>query len=429
MRVLYITQATRSAFDGFAKVSFEMADELAKTEEVAILYPAKKYSKIINPSGLIEYTVESEDVKSIGFTRLNKTHKEEILSILNEFSPDIIHTHILLESALSAQKWASEHGVPFLVTLHFSPLDVSAWLGLGNVSDISQRFVSKATKSYLSNILKVSDGVIVQNHQILNELKQLEYPGKSCVIPNGRQLSNYNQVNIPELINDADINLIFVGSMLTRKNQLYLLNVMKHLPDRYKLHLVGEEKDTIYSDKLKKYIKKNKLSAQVVMHGSVDSDKISKILSQSHFFISASVRESFSLAVLETLASGTPFIGLGYAGLDMLVNDENGLVLTKDVSSKVFAQKMQDYIGSYTDQSYQRLCKITRMSVNHYDWSDVIGQTKDFYRKFSKYSNNDSNHKKRPTVVKFVVAITIILSGMMYLGSKIFNKFKSNKND
>ena len=65
------------------------------------------------------------------------------------------------------------------------------------------------------------------------------------MIPNGRTLAMYDGTG-PADIGSREKVLAFVGDLGPRKNQKFLVDVMNHLPDVYRLLLIGHDVDHHY---------------------------------------------------------------------------------------------------------------------------------------------------------------------------------------
>ena len=136
---------------------------------------------------------------------------------------------------------------------------------------------------------------------LINEFKIKNY--KISVVEPGilrMKKYKYNKKN--------KLNFLTCGSIINRKNYLFLLKVFKNF-ENYSLNIVGEtSRDNEYYIKLKKYVKANKLSKQINFIGKVSDLKLAKLYSQTDFYISVSKYEGFGMSLANSLISEKPII-------------------------------------------------------------------------------------------------------------------------
>ena len=98
------------------------------------------------------------------------------------------------------------------------------------------------------------------------------------------------------------------GSIIDRKNYHFLLKVFKNF-DNYSLNIVGDtSRDNDYYIKIKNYVKTNRLSKKIHFIGKVSDSKLSKLYSQTDFYISASKYEGFGMSLANSLIAKKPII-------------------------------------------------------------------------------------------------------------------------
>ena len=99
-------------------------------------------------------------------------------------------------------------------------------------------------------------------------------------------------------------NILFFltcGSIIDRKNYLFLLKVFKNF-NNYSLNIIGDtSRDNDYYIKIKNYVKTNRLSKKIHFIGKVSDSKLSKLYSQTDFYISVSKYEGFGMSLANSL--------------------------------------------------------------------------------------------------------------------------------
>ena len=97
----------------------------------------------------------------------------------------------------------------------------------------------------------------------------------------------------------SDIVLIQIGRMVPVKNFDFTLELMKKLPSKYKLLLLG---DGILKGELQKKVKKNKLRKRVIFTGNVTN--VAEHMYAADVFVLPSHFEGLPITLLEALSSG-----------------------------------------------------------------------------------------------------------------------------
>jgi glycosyltransferase involved in cell wall biosynthesis len=302
-----------------------------------------------------------------------------MFDFLDAFRPDVVHAHEPALMGLIGQIWAKMHAVPFVHTTHVLPakaLDFGAADAL-DMKLLQGPFSQSISRRVLTDFYENCDAIVALNRPALEALRQFGYQGKVFVIPNGRDLERYARCTSADT-RAAEKTLCFIGYISERKNQIYLIDAARHLPEQYRLLLIGKALNPEHGERLRRYSAEQDLS-RVVFTGQIPHEEIPSYLEKTHVFVSASRMEVQSLVVIEALASGTPVVGLSNETIDQFIDDRVGRWLPKDAKPQQFAACVER-ICSLPQAEYQRLCSRARDRVSHLDWSNAIDQTVAAYR-------------------------------------------------
>lgn len=270
------------------------------------------------------------------------------------------------------------HHVPFVHTTHVLPsklLDFGA-TDVVNIKILKSSLTESVIKQILISFYENCDALIALNSSAADDIRQFGYEGKIFMIPNGRDLKRYGVCRNADTSSQEKI-LTFIGYISQRKNQLYLLQVLKHLPGNYRLQIIGEPLGPSYDQRLKNFISENNLS-NVILTGQVKHEDIPSYLEKTHVFVSASKMEIQSLVVIEALASGTPVVGLSNETIDELVDERVGFRLSKNTDPEEFAQCVER-ICNLPQPEYDKMCENARNRVKRLDWTNVMALTVEAY--------------------------------------------------
>jgi glycosyltransferase involved in cell wall biosynthesis len=275
------------------------------------------------------------------------------------------------------QIWASFRKVHFLYTTHVLPskaggFSVSDFLPF--VRSLSNSAMELNIRAFLNNCT----ALVAINKTSYDDLIKFGYKGDVRVIRNGRDLLLYEDLKSPLEIQQKKYNLLFVGLLNDRKNQIYLIKVLQHLPANYVLTLVGEAMTAEYKNRLVEYVRANKLGSRVIFVPRVEHHEIPKLFEETHLFVSASKMEVQSLVILEALAAGRPIIGLENETVsELIVNKENGFKLSPSSSPELFARKVEEVMSNKI--LYSHMITQSKKTAEKFDIHTVAYELKEYY--------------------------------------------------
>jgi len=383
MKIVFVSLFRPGLGGGAGRVAHELAYHSSLEHDVAMICPADKTGFDTQENGLSIFGIRSAGDDEFQMPDLSARTVREIFSFLDEYQPDIIHAHDPALIGLIGQVWARMNLVPFVHTAHILPskaLDFGTTDAL-NVGLLKSSLSGSFILSVLNNFYLNCDALIALNQPALDSIRELGYEGEIFVVPNGRDLKHYDCCKNADNSVDQKI-LVFIGFINKRKNQSYLLKMLKELPANYVLRLIGKPLNPDYLQELEEYCSKNGLK-NVDFIGQIEHDQIPDHLEGAHVFSSASIMEVQSLVVIEALASGTPVVGLSNETIDELINDEVGAWLARDKEPVDFAKEIER-ICNLPEEDYKTMCETARKRVKHLDWSNIVNSTADAYREILK---------------------------------------------
>ena len=378
MKIVVVSIFRREFGGGEGQIAHEMADVFSSRHDVTLICPGDRTELQERENGLKVFTVQSASHEHVSSPLLSQVNLRALYSYLDAFQPDVIHAHDPALLGVVLQVWAKTHQVPFIYTTHVLPSKATQF-GTTDALRVNLDFIARPLiNRFLMNFYENCDGVIALNQIAFNEVREFGFHGPMFIIPNGRVLAHYayRRIADPE---DAVINLIAIGFLSPRKNQAYLIDVMQYLPDHFMLQFVGPALSPDYERALHKHAQMVAPS-RIEFLGKLPHQQIAELLENAHLLLSASTMEVQSLVVIEALASGTPIVGLSNETIDELVDDRVGLRLQKTAPPEAMAEAVLG-IFSGASEDYQQYCMMARERVQHLDWSNVMDQTIDLYRK------------------------------------------------
>lgn len=158
---------------------------------------------------------------------------------------------------------------------------------------------------------------------------------------------------VPERKKTDTLDLVCVGSVSERKNQIGVLNAITMLPEKKQksitFRIVG---DGPLMPVLKQ--KARELKSEIIFVGS--SNEVDKHLQKANCFILFSKDEGLPISIIEGMRSGLPIIGTRVAGIpEQIIDGKTGFVV--DVDVKQLSEKL-----SYLTENLDRLEEMGRAS-------------------------------------------------------------------
>jgi glycosyltransferase involved in cell wall biosynthesis len=130
-------------------------------------------------------------------------------------------------------------------------------------------------------------------------------------------------------------------------------------------------------DDLKKLIKKKGLNNIMRLAGRIDPQQMPDVYRQHDIFVTASMQEGMSNAMLEAAASGLPIITTRCEGVEELVTD-NGVVV-EDASAGALAEAISNL--SENQDKYKAMSLAARRLAEKLGWDKITDQYCEIYRR------------------------------------------------
>ncbi|MFC1794121.1 glycosyltransferase family 4 protein [Planctomycetota bacterium] len=210
----------------------------------------------------------------------------------------------------------------------------------------------------------------------LKERALLFMPSVSIdVIPNGVELERFFPAETSE--KSKVLRLLTVGRLSVTKRIEMLIDAVEILhrtASKIRLTVVGGGK---IEQQLRKNVAERELSDVIKIVGRMDSGKMPEVYRNNDIFISASMQEGMSNAMLEAMASGLPIVTTRCEGLAELI-DGNGLIVEQDN-----VEEIAKAVKRLADDP--ELCKqmstAARKQAEKFDWANVAQSYIEQYRK------------------------------------------------
>ena len=311
-----------------------------------------------------------------------------MIKIINQFKPDIIHTHAAKAGAIGRfATLFSKHQPSFIFhTYHgnvfdgyFSPLKTKIILSV-------ERYLAKLS----TKIVAISARQCIE----LTEKFKIARASKTAIIPLGFDLekfANINSVDREQMrqkmrLSASDKVIVITGRLTEIKNHGFFLEVLAHckcdLQLSFKVIIVG---DGMLKTKLIEQA--NQLQLESIIGDRFENDAdilftswrkdIHLINAASDIAVLTSLNEGTPVSIIEAMASGKAVISSRVGGVeDVIEHDVNGFVSELDV------QKFGQYLATLikNDQQCQSFGKAAKDAVlTKYHYKRLVTDIEQLY--------------------------------------------------
>ncbi len=195
------------------------------------------------------------------------------------------------------------------------------------------------------------------------------------VIPNGVELDRFGPAEItrePQIL-----RLLTVGRLSVTKRVEILIDAIEIMHrDGCEVHfkIVGGGQ---MQQKLKQIVSEKKLGNIIEFTGRIDTEDMPQVYRQNDVFISASMQEGMSNAMLEATASGLPIVTTRCEGVEELI-DNNGLVV-EDANAEDIARAVRKITDDR--QTYKQMSLAARRQAERFTWSSTAEKYLSLYER------------------------------------------------
>ena len=210
----------------------------------------------------------------------------------------------------------------------------------------------------------------------LKERALLFMPSVSIdVIPNGVELDRFYPAETKE--KSEVLRLLTVGRLsVTKRIELLIdaIEILHRTACKVRLTIAGGGKT---EQRFRRIVAERELGDVIRLTGRIDLKKMPDVYRNNDIFISASMQEGMSNAMLEAMASGLPIVTTRCEGLAELIDDNGIIVERENIENIVKAiKKLID-----NPQLRKQMSTAARKQAEKFDWATVAERYIEQYRK------------------------------------------------
>ncbi len=174
--------------------------------------------------------------------------------------------------------------------------------------------------------------------------------------------------------------ILYVGSIIERKNLFDIIKVLKILPEKKRVPVVAVGKGGEYLNKIKHFVNKNDLEDLFIHLSNVNNDELSAIYQMATLFVYTSSYEGFGIPVLEALNAGIPVITSKTSSLPEAGGEAALLVMPGDIEElKSSIEKIL-----YDSELRKNMIEKGFIHAKKFSYKKMADETMELYRNLLK---------------------------------------------
>lgn len=186
--------------------------------------------------------------------------------------------------------------------------------------------------------------------------------------------------------------LLFVGSLIPRKNLFFLIDTFEKVALRYPDTVLiicgkGYPKQE-YGERLEEYVEKKGINEKVIFTGEVFGEQKAELYYLCDIFVFPSLLEGFGIAVAEAMVCGRPVVALRCSSLPEVVQDGATGFLACPKDKEDFLNKILSILEN--PNLGQRIGKAARLhATQNFDWHKAAEQNTRIFRSILEKEKSD----------------------------------------
>ena len=369
MKILHIIPNLHKG--GAERLVTDIVRELSKREGIAVRLVLFRDEIAYNVEDIRHLVHIIPSSVQLSLWRKNKYNISALQQFLEDFQPDIIHSHLFEAEIVSrscsypSAKWFS-HG-------HDNMRQLSSCN-----KRLKDRIIQQFEKHYLTKRYEINDGnqfIVISKHSESYFKKNIQkFP--IHLLPNAIDFIRFVKSKNQQEKNSV-LKLISVGSLAKLKNHKFLIDIAEHLKQKnvhFQMTVLG---DGPLKNELEELVKLKQLNGKVFFLGN--QDKVEEFLWQSTIYLHSSLSEALGLTLLEAMAAGLPVITLdGGGNRDLMEEGKNGYLIEEE-SVELFVGRILELINN--PALYKEMSEYARLFAQKFDIIPYVDQLLTLYRK------------------------------------------------
>lgn len=285
------------------------------------------------------------------------------------FRPNIVHVASPDRAARQGAKWARDHGVPVLASVHTRFETYPQYYHLG--------FMEPVVEAWLRKLYRRCDALVAPSDGMVEVLHRQRMHRDIGIWSRGVERGIFNSgVRDLELrrglgIADDEVTIGFLGRVVMEKGLPEFADTMNELTRRGVPHRVlvlgdGPARDW-FADRV----------PEACFAGYLMGEELGRWVAGMDIFFNPSITETFGNVTLEAMACGVPVVAARATGSTTLVKDGETGTLVEPGNISAFADAIQRYVEKPTLRASHGAAGEERSTL--FDWDTINRGMADTY--------------------------------------------------
>lgn len=374
MKILFLLQGILKG--GAERLALETANEIQNNSSHDVLIVAldkrNEYPNLIK--NLSVKMIDSSVQLSI--TGKNKVNINEYEQIVDDYQPDVIHSHTYKSELVSREN--PRKNIVYFTHVHsdFAEFEKFSLRNLFNKEKMGRYFerirIFKKYNKAKNQFITISKSIDENLKNQLNVSKHKDIHFLPNAIPFDKFKNNGKEKNLDK------IRIINVGRFQKNKNQKFLLDIVCHIKNKsIPVECVfiggGAEKENILLKSKQLLLDKEVFFLDVV-------NNVEEYYHKSNIYCHCALKEAFGLVLLEAMAAGLPVITLdGEGNRDIIEQGKNGYLFAEQ-NAEVFANKI---IEVWSDkEKYKKMSQFSQEYASGFDIKNYCNNLITLYQSY-----------------------------------------------
>ncbi|MBP2076927.1 glycosyltransferase family 4 protein [Oceanobacillus polygoni] len=266
---------------------------------------------------------------------------------LQQFQPDIIHVATPFNMGLCGLHYAKKLNIPIVGSYH---TDFDKYL-----TYYDMQFLSKVLWKYMHWFHRPLKKIFVPSTDTKEQLQKHGFTNLSIWsrgVDVSTYHSNYNEQRVREKYQIKEKHLLlYVGRISPEKD----VNLLPDISERLLQKGIGNVHWLIVGDGPLKSELEDAAPTNMTFAGYITGEDLAEIYAAADLFVFPSATETFGNVVLESMACGTPVIGVNAGGVRTIINDGVTGILCEEKDNEAFAEAIIRMLSDRVERETMRL--------------------------------------------------------------------------
>lgn len=301
-----------------------------------------------------------------------------LVQLLNDFEPDIVHSHHPFLLGGTALRVSAARNLPIIYTYHTNYELYGHYVAKN--SEITKRLALNITLGYCD----LCDAIIAPSDSTAAFIAKNNIKTQTVVIPTGVDAVQFENIDSAALRKELGIPknafvVGHVGRLAEEKNLGYLADALVHfLKANRGAHALIAGGGSM-AEPLHDIFAEAGLSDRVHMTGVAIGERLAKVYLAMDVFAFSSLSETQGLVLAEAMSASVPVIALDASGVREVVDDgKNGRLLPDDTPIGQFAEAL-NWMARLGPADIKNLRNNALQTSKRYSESNTVQRTLDLY--------------------------------------------------